>query len=372
MSMPYSFADAQTLLVKPFDRLGLILTFILASGCAHALSELIISTPNIDELLSENPIQYGIITGLITGLLWGVCQWLVLRKYIPDGKWILIVTVSFTLLSVIQIIDRGQQQEYIYGLMPGTNVAQTVLKAVLIQLSRLVLLWMYGYLQWYVIKSYVKPVSWWVYIPFMAILVGFAFMITGVLLNQFLGSWFGFNISFTQLPATQAIALCCLHRKSGYNSLVLEPPLTEVPDILNYWKTRKLQKDLYVALSRRWKTDLDSSIQKLSYLVGVNQTATEITYQPVDPISAEQVCQTPLPEIASMSSLGAEALEAENATPLAKFQVIFTPPGTLKINSWRGIPLIGLGVTVYSMICIMSYLVGFVLNLLPLKSPFFN
>jgi hypothetical protein len=37
-------------------------------------------------------------------------------------------------------------------------------------------------------------------------------------------------------------------------------------------------------------------------------------------------------------------MEAQPSTVLAKFQVVFMPPGILEINAWRGIPLLWIGV----------------------------
>jgi hypothetical protein len=71
-------------------------------------------------------------------------------------------------------------------------------------------------------------------------------------------------------------------------------------------------------------------------------------------VSVDNVDQTPLPLLANDPNCVTS--EPQNLPAIAKFKVVFTPPGAVAIYSWRGIPLIWLGVAVYAVIIGISVL----------------
>ena len=47
-------------------------------------------------------------------------------------------------------------------------------------------------------------------------------------------------------------------------------------------------------------------------------------------------------------------MEKEDLTSVAKFKVIFSPPSEFQIYSWRGIPLLWIGVALYIGVVVIS------------------
>ena len=96
------------------------------------------------------------------------------------------------------------------------------------------------------------------------------------------------------------------------------------------------------------------SIGKLKYLVGVNHDGTTIVYDSMSQTAKNNIAQTPLADLAR--DYNHAALENDYSTELAKFQVVFVPPGSVEIYSWRGIPIVWLGVAVYTLVISISFL----------------
>lgn len=351
MPTSYNFADAQRLLIKPFERLGFVIIFVLTTGLSQVLTHFVSSQPAFDLLWERSQIQYGIATGIIAGMFIGASQWLILRKYVPDWKWILVVGLGTTFISSIQsALDMWKESilSSTHGLS-GQGISPLIVAAV-ISIGAILIS---GYLEWYVLRPYVTNAWWWIFIRLIAVLpIGI------LLLLKFLTQGFlGFNwdvIKLTVLPTTQAIGFCILKKKSVSESTIPQSPLALAPDIVNYREIQRLEGKLYARISRIWATDMKTSIGQLSYLVGVSRNAVIITYEPVNQDSTDNVDQTPLTELGS--NFNSAALKTEDLTGFAKFQVVFTPPSMVKISSCRGIPLILLGVTAYIGIIAISIL----------------
>ena len=102
MHTSYNFADAQRMLIKPFERVGFVTIFVLTTGLSQFVADLVSRQPTFDLLWERSQMQYGIATGIIAGMFTGASQWLILRKYVSDWKWILVVGVSTTCIATIQ------------------------------------------------------------------------------------------------------------------------------------------------------------------------------------------------------------------------------------------------------------------------------
>jgi hypothetical protein len=201
-----------------------------------------------------------------------------------------------------------------------------------------------GYLQWYVLRPYTRQSRWWILVPLMGlsamgVFVGLRF--SGVVYFDLELMTRGF------WPTTEALCFCLLKRKWIPEHFIAQSSLALAPDLTNYWQLQKLQDTLYRTISKLWNTDLETSLGTLSYLIGSDRLGIIIAVDPLDQLSADQITQTPLATIGS---------SAAPTTPLAKFQLTFIPPGTIRLASWRGVPLIGLGVTIYAIIFGMSLL----------------
>jgi len=352
MNTSYNFADAHRLLIKPFDRLGFIVIFILTTGLSQVVAYFVCHQSTFDLLLERSQMQYGIATGIIAGMFIGASQWLILRKYISDWKWILVVGVNITFLSTIQA-NLDIWKESILSSANSLSEPEMLIGLTFNLLALIGSFFISGYLQWYILRPYITKARWWIFIPFIAVLLGVFPFGLSVLTRGLLP----FNITviqLTMLPATQAIGFCILQRKSISDHPIIQSSLALASDIVNYWEIKDLEKILYANISRIWKTDLSASIGQLTYLVGINHSGDIITYQPINHASIDNVDQTPLPELSSEPN--GTALTVEDLTSFAKFQVVFTPPGTVQIYSWRGIPLIWLGVAAYLGILGISFL----------------
>jgi hypothetical protein len=174
-------------------------------------------------------------------------------------------------------------------------------------------------------------------------------------------------ISLTMLPATQAIGFCALNKKSLEDRPILQTPLAVATDITNYWEIERIKRTINIRISRIWKNDLEPVDGKLTYLVGVDRNCTQIAYEPMDRNSLERIALTPFPEL--VESANYIAGEAYFSTAFAKFRVVLAPPGTVEIKSWRGIPLKWLALATYLSIMGMSILVIIVaMKLFPLST----
>jgi hypothetical protein len=348
---PYSFANSQKLLIKPFERLRFAIVFIIATILSQIVAFFISAQPAFDLLWDRSQIQYGIVTGIIAGVLLGASQWLVIRKYISDWKWILVSCFVITVGTTIQtFISSWIQSSIASGFaLPGKELWM-LLALIITFISVIGTSLMSGYLQWYVLRLYVTDARWWIFMPSIVA----ATLAVIYLVRYFTNSLFWFNkdlINLTILPATQAIGFCMLKRKIVSEDPIEQSSLASAPDLVNYWDIKKLEKRLRARIAKIWMTDLET-VKKLSYLVGINQTGEIVAYEPLDRDSADNVNQTPLPQLAE----NANDLDvyAEDLTSFAKFKVMFSPPGIVQTYSLRGVPLIWLGIAIYSVIILIS------------------
>jgi hypothetical protein len=265
MHTSYNFADAQQLLIKPFDRLRFVLTFVLTVGLSEVIAYWICSLPQFLNNLSErSPIQYGIVTGLIIGAFIGTAQWLVLRKYAPDWKWILIEVVSSPIAITIQAIFKMLIDSLLFD--PSSMYSRKVEVVFPIVFFVVTNAWIliYGYLQWYIFRPYITKARWLIFIPFLAMRIwgfldGLEFLTHGLL---------KFNsdvLLLTVMSATQAISYCILKKRILGQHPTLQTSLTLAPDLCNYWDIQRLKVNLRDRISRivggrakriDWTTDL--------------------------------------------------------------------------------------------------------------------
>lgn len=348
---PYSFANSQTLLIKPFDRLRFVLVFIIATILSRIAADFISTQPAFDLLWERSQIQYGIVTSFIAGVLVGASQWLVIRRYISDWKWILVscfVLIPFTTIKTLlniwfqSTIASGSalsgQEEWMMQIIALITIIGTLL--------------MIGYLQWYVLRRYVSDARWWTFMPSIALtIVAVVYLLRYLTHNLFPLNQDIFNI--TILPATQAISFCLLKRRIVSEQPITQSSLALAPDLVNYWEIKKLEQKLRARIRKIWIVELETA-KKLSYLVGINQTGEIVAYEPLDRDSADLVHETPLPQLAANTH--ARNHHPDDLTSFAKFQIAFAPPGIVQIYSLRGVPFVWLGIAIYSIILLISTL----------------
>jgi hypothetical protein len=402
MANLYNFVDAQRLLIKPFDRVWFIVIFVSATAICSAIGsyvwpELIcytigdrcwspsVSLPGWPQERLEYSIVTQMFTGIFTGVTIGLVQWLILRRYLSIWKWILAVTMSFTILSIHRAAASTWLSSYLNNDLSRSGGTNAIALPIIISiLGAIIAVFLVGYLQWYVLRPEVRQARWWIFVPSIAALVGGVPIALKTVLGAIslylsssnsslsnlsllippLNSDF---INLTILPAIQAIGFCALNKKSLDDRPIFPTPLAAAADITNYWEIRRIQKALDKRISRIWKTDLEPTAGKLTYLVGIDRSLTQIAYEPLDRNSLDNIDLTPLPEL--VESANYAAAEVDPSTAFAKFQVVFAPPGTVEIKSWRGIPLKWLAVAIYLSIMGMSILVTMVaIQLSPLST----
>jgi hypothetical protein len=351
MPAPYSFADTQRLVIKPFERGGFIMLFIIVTYLSQLLAEFIFAQSVFNPLWESSQLQYGIITGIISGFFTGTVQWLVLRKCLPDWKWIIVVAVNTMLLITFETLMNIWKESILSFDNRAYGEGLPIYFAVVIA-SILFLVAISGYTQWYVLQPYIAKARWWMAMPLIAGLFSLSLFLPVYLARWAVGSLIGITLGFNMnnaglvmLPAVQAIGFCLLIKKSAPDQPLWQSPLALAPSIIKYRDIQRLQKNLHQKIMQLWNTDLAPSIPALEYLVGLSHSGETIAYEPVDQNAIEHLHQTPLPNL--VSNLIVTDAASEETTRLAKFQVVFTPPGMAEINSWHGISLVQLGVVTY-------------------------
>ncbi len=92
----------------------------------------------------------------------------------------------------------------------------------------------------------------------------------------------------------------------------------------------KLNQKLYTQIDQAWKTEAKFN-EDLVYQVGVDQAGKIIGYFAVNQAAADYVQELPLLELLDGLIPGQSAPK-----PLARFQVVFTPSGALRVSPWGG------------------------------------
>lgn len=348
---PYSFANSQKLLIKPVDRLRFVLVFIAATILSSNIAFFISDQPAFALLWERSQIQYGFLTGIISGVLIGASQWLVIREYISDWKWILVSCFVTTVVTTIRTsIDIWIQSAVASGAALSGQEQSMLLMVIVTLITTIGTFLMIGYLQWCVIRRYVANGRWWILMPSTVVMI----VAVVYLLRHLTHNLFSFNqdiVSMTMLPATQAIGFCLLKRKIVNGQPIDQSLLALAPDLVNYWEIKKLEKKLRSRIRKIRIADLETA-KKLTYFVGINQTGEIVAYEPLDQDSANLVQQTPLPQLAENTHN--QNYHAEDFTSFAKFNITFTPPGIVHSYSLRGVPFVWLGIAIYSIIILIS------------------
>jgi hypothetical protein len=357
MSSRYSFINAQNLLVKPEERVRFVLLFILVTSGSVIAARLINHQFDLLIFGDQPSIFRAIIEGCISGILIGTFQWLVLRQYVPNSRWILIFALfsiftsvfSEALTMLTQSLRDGRIQPQ--SLPPFPLMITTAISFVITAISFALVA--FGYLQWRILRPYVSKARWWIVTPLIAgAYVGLISFVFESIARSPVWSRYSllmFNteiIKLTGLVSVQAISFCLLRRKPRENPW-LNSPLALAPDISSYWDNQKLAKTLYRRISKAWETELEGS-EKLAYFVGVDRTGSITAYEPMNQTATEKIEQTPLSSLVVPSATASS--EVKSPPPLAKFKVVFTAPGSVNVVSYRGVPLVWLAVATYTVI----------------------
>ncbi|MEH2063375.1 MAG: DUF4335 domain-containing protein [Nostoc sp.] len=98
--------------------------------------------------------------------------------------------------------------------------------------------------------------------------------------------------------------------------------------------TKGLNQKLYNAVRQSW-TGTPTFTRDLKYRVAVNKNGVIADYEPLNQVAFDYFRETPLPKMFN-GIYGSNVAAPNNKEPLAHFQVIFKPSGTLEVIPWQG------------------------------------
>ncbi|BAZ27324.1 hypothetical protein NIES4073_82410 [Kalymmatonema gypsitolerans NIES-4073] len=97
---------------------------------------------------------------------------------------------------------------------------------------------------------------------------------------------------------------------------------------------KDLNQKLYNTIRQNWSTS-PSFARDLKYRVAVNKDGVIADYEPLNQGAVDYFRGTPLPKM-FQDVYGSYLAPANNKEPLAHYQVVFKPNGTLEVIPWRG------------------------------------
>ncbi len=351
MKQDYRFLDAQKLLIQPIDRLQFVFLYVFASLLGTQFAEIGMQQPWFANNNDDYQLLYTLFRGLALGGFLGLFQWLVIRKYIPDPQWILATVTNYCLIAIAQVFWIGKF-DTLSSSQPFRDVSQMIFLA-LSALSWWILnAFIYGYAQHYVVSPYIRKFRWWLWVTsislgFQMICFPLSIVIVVHLLRLQISNLTFFLMTFALI---QAIAFCFLYRKSTLKEdedPTLDPTnpafnFAIAPDLTNFWNIRSIQTKFERKLSKIWRTDLEGN-EDLTYWVGVDRQGEMVTCVPKSQTAVDRLSETPLSLL--LTSLAedlnqpiATPIANSITTPIAKFNLTFSPPCMVRMESCRGIP----------------------------------
>lgn len=110
----------------------------------------------------------------------------------------------------------------------------------------------------------------------------------------------------------------------------LEPSLNTRQEITDAQEIARLEEILYDKIDRAWRSSIKSE-EDLIYRVSVASDGAIVGYNPINPESADEAEQTPLPELLYKPVNGSRSNEA-----VAEFRVeFFTAENRFQVSSWE-------------------------------------
>ncbi|NJM69314.1 MAG: DUF4335 domain-containing protein [Scytonema sp. RU_4_4] len=114
---------------------------------------------------------------------------------------------------------------------------------------------------------------------------------------------------------------------------------TQTPDVTGAKITdpnavKDLNQKLYNTIRQNWSTT-PTFVRDLKYRVAVNKEGVIADYEPLNQAAVDYFRLTPLPKM-FQEVYGSNFAAPNNKEPLAHFQVVFKPGGTLEIIPWYG------------------------------------
>jgi hypothetical protein len=275
--------------------------------------------------LLTNSVLLQFVENFVLGASLGAAQALVLRKYVSAWWWIFATSCGW---SISAIVARAWSNQ-ISGVL--NNIFYICL----------------GITQWIALRRYAFAAGWWIVIAAVSVylfrLVAdiVFFDIVSTYLNKIwqipLSSQILIQTLLGAIPLglIQAISLCTLPKKTKRSAKFisqLESALFSAPEIADSSQIQILSKMLFSQIDRTWKTETNAT-QDLIYIVVTAQNGSVIFYHPVNQVAISYVNKTPLPDLVRLSQAHGEVVT--NQDPVARFRVVFTTNGEIKIHYWQ-------------------------------------
>jgi hypothetical protein len=343
--LPY--LNPKGLLIDPCDRLRfaipLLLFNVLLKWSFDPLYDLAVGFIGVPSI----PFLRGALVGGFWGGAQGMLQWLLIRRYIPDLKWVVAVITGYVLLyggiattsdilvesGKFDIQQAGSLFNSFLGPSPEIRFVAKLIASPLCLIS--------GLLQWIVLRRFVVSASWWIVLPlfsyYLTLGLNLQYYFGGASLLYPLRLGIGVFLS-TANVLVFSIGFCFFIWSRGKQTRLDQhqnaSPLASAPQINGFWQTSKLVNALKRRLSKAWQVEL-SYAEPLSYLLGVDYSGTIIDCLPANQTAETFIDETPLPPLI----MSADA-EIDSQIPLARIQVSFDSLGHLQIRNCRSVSIV--------------------------------
>lgn len=311
-------------LIPPREQRQFLILFTLMTAIG-----LVVGNFTADLLMLKSPIfdaaaKFGIwqrfLSNLVLGAIIGIAQWSILRKYIPSWLWIVATSVGWGISAVIARTWSAQ----IGGALNGIfylclGVTQWLLLRRYVVNAR-----------WWLL---IVPFSVYVFRLITAIVFFTIIQTnlrglwqisssTQILIQSIFAS--------VPLGLIQAISLCIFSKKSSKSAASfisqLESPLFSAREITDNSQIKALSSRLYEKIERAWSKKITLT-QDLVYIVAIASDGSIIFYHPVNLPAINQINLTPLPELVESQYNG-----GANQPPVVRFRVVFSPKDGIKIR----------------------------------------
>jgi hypothetical protein len=97
---------------------------------------------------------------------------------------------------------------------------------------------------------------------------------------------------------------------------------------------KELNQKLHNTIRQNWSITPTFN-RELKYRVAINKAGVIADYEPLNQVAFDYFRETPLPQM-FQSVYGSNVAAPNNKEPLAHFQVVFKPTGTLEVSPWEG------------------------------------
>lgn len=355
MSGLKTYLNPQQLLIEPYERLRFITLYVLATLLAYIQVKFVSFNLIPLFLLESVSLVEAAVFGTVFGVILGACQWLVLRKYIPNWHWIVATATGF---CCSQLIIQTSKNLLIQLLQSDQFQPQSVTAFLLgLMVTLFAGIWL-GFLQWLILRYYIKSARWWVLIfPVISLM-----LVAINMLNHLALLIFRWNLTFDRimvflsiLGVTQATGLCLLKRKEENNDQFAPSQVNKLfittSEIGNLRKLWHLSNRLYRQIHKSWKQET-SLPAHLIYLLGVTETGNIIVCQPANQVATDYISQTPLPNL--INGLNDDDIEQFYHKPLARILVTFTTLGGLEIRFCKSYKLVWIILSLLAFLLLIS------------------